>query len=234
MGSVKRFRIVALIAASILATSAFATDKHRPAGNGGGNANAIANSVSHGGDASAAGGAGGQGGSADARAAGGAGGSASATQTQTASGGAGGAGGDASNVGNAQDVSVSSTYRERLQAPSVSAPAVYASGPCTSGWSAGIAIPGGGLSGGKGKPDPGCERRELARVLTPLAPDLALRLLCADPMLAAVVSADECLFVPQPLVTTNGKEYATREELEQVRKDSATAIDRAFKQRQTK
>jgi hypothetical protein len=222
MGSVNRFRLVAVLAASILATSAYATNPP-PASNGGeANASATSHAVGIG-----VGGKGGEGGNAQSVAAGGAGGSASSSQQQSAQGGAGGSGGDASNQGN----SLSVNHEDRLQAPGVWAPPVYASGPCTSGWSAGLSIPGGALSGGRGKPDPGCERRELARVLTPLAPDLALRLLCHDPMLAEIVDAEECIFVPQPSVT---HDYATRDEVEQLRKDSAAAIDRAFKQSQAK
>lgn len=109
----------------------------------------------------------------------------------------GGEGGSASAVG---DVTVEGdSYRDRLQAPGVSAPPVYASGSCAYGWSAGVAAPGVGISGGRARPDASCDRRELARVLTPLNPALALRLLCADPLLAPIASAEDCTYVaPAP------------------------------------
>lgn len=91
------------------------------------------------------------------------------------------------------------TQRDELQAPSINAPAVYASHPCSVGWSAGLSIPGGGIGGGHVKPDPSCDRRELARVIAALNPALALRILCADPIAAAVATAEDCVYVaPKP------------------------------------
>src|SRR5690606_25625248 len=111
-----------------------------------------------------------------------------------------GQGGDGGDASSSQDVSIS--YRDRLQAPAVMAPAVYASGPCAYGWSVGVSIPGAGVSGGKSKTDAGCDRRELARVLTPLQPALALKLLCADPMLAEVALPEDCVYFAPPVVTS--------------------------------
>lgn len=125
---------------------------------------------------------------------------------------------------------MSSHYEEKLQAPNVYAPAVYASGSCATGWSAGVSIPGAGLSGGKSKSDPACDRREVARVLTPLNPQLALKVLCNDPIVMAVASSSDCVYqrtydraesyhTPAPDLSS----YATKEEL-----------GRAFKQAQQK
>lgn len=152
------------------------------------------------------------------------GGNADAQQSQTAEGG------NASNAGNAQDVSVSSSYRDRLQAPSVSAPAVYASAVCAYGWSAGIAVPGAGLSGGKSKIDEDCNRREAARVLTALNPQLALKVMCSDPIVKAVadVDAGDCEYVENIRITQDApahssvdmSRYATKEELAKAFKQS--------------
>lgn len=115
---------------------------------------------------------------------------------------------------------------ERLQAPAVVVPAIYASGPCASGWSAGVSIPGGGISGGKTKSDTPCDRRELARVMTPLNAFLALKILCADPMAAAVASGDDCVYVekraeqvnatPSPATCPDTSQLATKEEVRRV------------------
>lgn len=144
------------------------------------------------------------------------------------SGGAGGSANQsqaANNEGNS--FSTSSVYKDRLQAPSISAPAVYASGPCSSGKSLGLAVPGGGISGGKTVTDPLCDRREVARVLAPLNPALALRVLCADPYVAAVATGDDCVYVPvartQTAPEVDPSLYATHEE-----------VQRAFKQSQSK
>lgn len=99
------------------------------------------------------------------------------------------------------DFSIDTTYKERLQAPSVNAPPIYASGSCAYGSSFSVNAPGVGLGGGKAKPDPSCDRRELVRVVAPLNPWLALSIACEDPivvdMLArGVVKADACKYVP--------------------------------------
>lgn len=93
-----------------------------------------------------------------------------------------------------QDQSASVVNRDHRQAPSISAPPVYASGPCAVGASGGISTPVGGISGGKIVFDADCNRRELARVLTPLNPALALKVLCADPMVAAVATSADCTY----------------------------------------
>lgn len=164
------------------------------------------------------------------------------SNTVTSSGGAGGNGGQGGSSNQAQSAnnqgnsfSTSTVYKERLQAPSISAPPVYASGPCSSGKSLGLSIPGGGISGGKTVTDPLCDRREIVRVLTALNPALALRVACADPYVTAVATEDDCVYAPPVTVhaeQVNGTlsppavdltPYATKEDLE-----------RAFKQAHSK
>jgi hypothetical protein len=138
---------------------------------------------------------------------------------------------------NANDSSavVSSEFEDRLQAPAVSAPPVYASGPCAYGWSAGLAVPGGGLSGGKSKPDVSCDRRELVRVLTPLNPWLALKVACEDPLivdmrLRNLASAEDCKYVP-PAAAKVDKTISPQNNLQIVTKEEAQSmVDKAFKQ----
>lgn len=222
------FSVFMLMALLAMAAAANARMPNQPDPATGVDANAQAIAVS---GAVAVAGGGGDGGAADARAEGGAGGAATATQNQTAVGGQGGAGGDASNLGNAQNVTIQSKYER--QAPSVFAPPIYASGPCAYGWSAGASIPGGGASFGRSKPDTNCDRRELARVLTPLNPYLALKVLCADPLILKLYEDSEeareieCTYhPPEPVAIEVGgvradidPRYATKDEL-----------DRAFKQ----
>lgn len=117
-------------------------------------------------------------------------------------------------------------YRDRLQAPSINVPAVYASAVCAYGWSAGLSVPGAGVSGGKSKIDSDCNRREAARVLTPLNPQLALKVMCADPMVAAVVTLGDCEYVipvvamPVPITPVDPAIYATKDELQKAFKKS--------------
>lgn len=114
---------------------------------------------------------------------------------------------------------MSSSYRERLQAPGVAAPSVFASHSCALGWSLGASGPGAGISGGKAKADPSCERREWARVLFAMNPDLALKVACSDPIVAAVARPEDCVYVhieheaqkPEPI---DMSAYVTREELD--------------------
>lgn len=120
---------------------------------------------------------------------------------------------------NSQSLSVSSSYEEKRQAPPAFAPAIFASGPCAYGWSAGISSPVGGLTGGKSKTDPGCDRREVARVLTPLNPQLALKVLCADPIVAPLATEDDCKYM-QPAIAASAPApdlsgYVKREELDE-------------------
>lgn len=235
MGSRKSFRSILLVLMAVVSWPALA--EHPPTETevpGNANAQSSATAVA----AAAAFSQGGDGGSAHAVGTGGAGGRASAEQMQTAEGGAGGAGGDASNLGNTQNLTVNSRYEQKRQAPSVFAPAVYASGPCAYGWSAGASIPGGGASFGKSKPDKNCDRRELARVLAPLNPDLALKVLCRDPLieemnLAGELIPGDCEYMAPPIVITRDLDqkpkagssdpdprYATKEELQRAFKDS--------------
>jgi len=165
------------------------------------------------------------------------------TVTPTANGGAGGAGGAAdANASQEQsaysgdvsnDISYSSSYTERRQAPSISAPTVYASGSCSYGWSVGLSLPGGGASGGKSTPDKDCNRRELARMVAPLNPWLALKVLCEDPIIVEMrlrnLSSElDCEYVPPkptvaaatpvepPKAEREYKDYVTRPEMEEV------------------
>jgi hypothetical protein len=118
---------------------------------------------------------------------------------------------------------VSSSYRDRLQAPSSHAPAVYASHSCALGWSLGASVPGGSVNGGKAKADPSCERREWARVLYSMNPELALKVACSDPIVAQVAAPGDCEHVhveferetaaPDPI---DMSAYATKEELDRV------------------
>lgn len=141
--------------------------------------------------------------------------SASQNQMQSALSGA-----EATNAGNSQNLTVESHYREMRQAPASFAPAIYASGPCAYGWSAGVSFPGGSANGGKSKPDPNCDRREIIRVLTPLNPSLALKVACADPMVKEVATGLDCQYVeivgekvpPLPPAIDLSK-YVTRDEL---------------------
>lgn len=162
----------------------------------------------------------------------------SLSNSNTANGGNGGAGGSsnqtqsANNQGNS--LSTVSNYRDRLQAPDINAPAIYASGPCSSGKSVGLAGPGFGISGGKTSTDPQCDRREVARVLMGVNPALALKVLCSDPYVAAVATGNDCVSVEKQSeqvtspVASNTQAvdlspYATHEE-----------VERAFKQSQAK
>lgn len=88
------------------------------------------------------------------------------------------------------------TTNDVAQAPAVFAPAVYASGSCAYGWSAGISVKLAGLSGGRVSPDANCDRREVARILTPVNPALALKVLCDDPYVKAVATPEDCAYTP--------------------------------------
>lgn len=107
-------------------------------------------------------------------------------------------GGSASSVSGDSSASNVLRIEDRLQAPTVFAPAVYASGSCAYGWSAGLSIPGGSVAGGKSKPDPDCNLREMIRILTPLNPELALKLACTDPAVAKIAGEEGCV-KPQPV-----------------------------------
>lgn len=142
---------------------------------------------------------------------------ASQNQTQSAVFGA-----EATNAGNSQSLTVESHYREMRQAPASFAPAIYASGPCAYGWSAGVSFPGGSANGGKAKPDVDCNRREAVRILTPLNPVLALKVMCADPIVAQVADKEkgDCVYVPQVVATPapppDLSQYPKRDELVEI------------------
>lgn len=144
---------------------------------------------------------------------------------------------------NANDSSASLTanYKSRLQAPSVSAPPVYASGTCASGWSAGVSVPGAGISGGKSRPDTNCDRRELVRVVTPLNPWLALKVACEDPIILEMRAAnrvidEDCVYVAPPSLTNtttvkpSGGETNAPASPPVTKQEVAEMVDRAFKQ----
>ena len=225
--------ISAAVFLTMLASNALATGNHVPTPAPAPSSAANAVGIGHGGQGGQGGratatGQGGEANSAANAAAEGGQASATATQSQTAEGGQA----TASNAGNAQSTTITSTYKERLQAPNVYAPAVYASGSCAYGWSAGISIPGGGISGGKAKPDPACDRREVARVLTPLNPALALKVLCNDPIVMAVANPEDCIYnkaddrlgdtygAPAPQLDLS--KYATKDEVERAFKKSVS------------
>lgn len=149
------------------------------------------------------------------------------------------------------DYTVTSSYKERAQAPALSAPSVYAGGTCAYGWSAGISLGVGAATGGKSKPDEDCNRRELSRYVAPLNPWLALKVLCTDPIIVQliadkVVPAEQCDYVPPaPPVAIVEKSndapveqasYATRDELERglASKVGREEFDRAVKRAVTK
>ncbi len=146
--------------------------------------------------------------------------------------------GQAQNQGQSQQQQSSATnglsysVQDRLQiphAPAPTAPAVFASGPCNTGDSRAITTPIGGVSKGKSTADANCDRREVARVLTPLNPALALRVLCSDPYVAAVATPEDCIYTA-PVVPGN----VTKADLEQVRQENIKRVDAAFKQSQAK
>lgn len=98
--------------------------------------------------------------------------------------------------------SLSVSNRDRLQAPSIAPPAVYASGVCVRGYSAGLSVPGASLGGGKSYPDPECDIREAARVLDGIgAHALALKVACTLAAVKAVASPEDCVYAP-PVVAT--------------------------------
>lgn len=228
MGSRKSFVVMAVLAIASM-SSAWATGTPVEPG-ASTNVHAEASAIG-------IGGAGGHGGAAHASATGGAGGQSSAHQTQTAAGGSASQSqtATASNAGNAQSTAITTSYDDRLQAPGLSAPSVFASGPCANGWSAGLSVPGGAITGGKAKADPNCDRREVARILLSISPALALKVLCADPYVKEVAAKEDCIYSePEPLTFIDPTLFVTRDELAQVRQDSQTAIDRAFRQTQKK
>jgi len=184
-------------------------------------------SKSEGGDAYAKGGTavsvsqGGKGGHATSNAQGGKGGNsdASATQSQNAEGGA------ANNEGN----SLSVNNEDRLQAPSISAPALYPSGNCAYGWTAGLSIPGGGISGGKAKPDADCNRRQAARVVGAWNPALALKVMCEDPYVKAVAKEGDCVYTPPAPPVVVEKETAKVDPQSSSNTADKEYVDRAIK-----
>lgn len=101
------------------------------------------------------------------------------------------------------------------------------------GWSAGVSIPGAGVSGGRSKSDPACDRREIARVLTPLNPSLALKVLCNDPLVMEVARGSDCVYAKAP--DTLGDAYhAPAPQLELAKYATKEELDKAFKQSQKK
>lgn len=128
---------------------------------------------------------------------------------------------------------ISYVDKDRLQAPSVSAPAVFASHSCAIGGSIGLAGPGFGVSGGKAKSDPKCDLRETVRILATLNPALALALLCQeDAAVAKAAGPDGCkLPPPAPLppcqVCEPKDDSYSKEEVDE-------RIERAFKSASSK
>ena len=139
------------------------------------------------------------------------------------------------------DAVLSAEYKERLQAPSISAPPVYASGNCAYGWSVGVAVPGAGASGGKTTPDKDCNRRELVRVVTPLNPWLALKVACEDPLivdmlLRGLASKEDCKYVA-PVTKPNPPQVTIEDVRQEVGKfvsEVNERVDKSFQQAQKK
>lgn len=130
------------------------------------------------------------------------------------------------------DLSISS--RDRLQAPAISAPAIYSSSVCFTGKSIGLAGPGAGISGGKSVEDPECQRREDARLLDSMGHyALALKVMCQSKYVKEVATEGDCLYKAPARSSyyfesrTDEPEYVTKEELSE-------SLDRAFKQSQAK
>lgn len=120
------------------------------------------------------------------------------------------------------------SIKDRLQIPttaSPTAPAVYASGDCSGGDSKAITTPIFGASKGKTSPDLGCERREWVRILGPTNPALALKVACSDPIVAAVATGNDCVYVAPvtvPDATLPVEEPASKAYVDE-------AVTRAFK-----
>jgi|AGTN01.3.fsa_nt_gi hypothetical protein len=142
------------------------------------------------------------------------GGLATSSQNQTQSANAAST---ATNAGNAQSVNID--QRDRLQAPATHAPAVYASGSCAYGWSAAISVPGGSVGGGRAKPDPACDLREIVRILTPLNPYLALKVACTDPSVKEVAGPSDCVYQATVVATPvppDLTQYVKRDEVVEI------------------
>lgn len=91
-------------------------------------------------------------------------------------------------------------FQDRLQAPSVAPPALYASGVCVRGSSFGVAGPGVGIGGGRAYPDPECDIREAARVLDGVgAHALALKVLCTLAAVRSVATPEDCVWHADPV-----------------------------------
>lgn len=137
-------------------------------------------------------------------------------------------GGNAHVSANTGDSNANNSIRieDRLQAPSVSAPSLFASGVCSGGGSIGLSIPGGGISGGRAKEIQGCERREWYRLLRDTSPALALKIACSDPIVAAVAKPGDCDYTPppapQPCAVCEPKDGYTKQEVDE-------RIEKAFK-----
>lgn len=65
-------------------------------------------------------------------------------------------------------------------------------------------------------------------------PALALKVLCADPYVKEVASGDDCVYRQLIVQLPDQTIYATKDEVESVRRDSQQSVERAFKQAQSK
>lgn len=93
------------------------------------------------------------------------------------------------------DVHYSGKYTVK-SAPGVFAPAAHATAPCRIAISGGVSVIGWGASLGTSVEDEGCNMRENARILNSLgASDAALKLMCNDEKVAAVLSV--CAKAPE-------------------------------------
>lgn len=143
--------------------------------------------------------------------------------------------GNAANNGNqGNTLSVTSSYRDRLQAPNVLAPSIYSSAVCYSGHSFGLSVPGGGVSGGKSVEDPNCQRREDARILSEMGfKALALKVMCKSKYVAEVASEEDCKYIE-----TQAETYTAPATIppvvEQKFAEQDEKIERVFRQTQAK
>jgi len=136
------------------------------------------------------------------------------------------------NASNSAANQLSLTVKDQLQiphAPAIFAPSMSPSAPCALTNSKGFSIPIGGATKGTSSADANCDRREAARVLIPLNPALALKVMCSDPYVAAVATPEDCVYVAAPR-----EKAVTHEDLNKLLEETSKRIGTAFKQSQQK
>jgi hypothetical protein len=116
-------------------------------------------------------------------------------QTQTATGG------NATNEGNNQSTSYSSTYNQVRQAPMAYAPEAFSTAACRVGFSGGASSGFGGLSLGASRKDKDCERTILANQFFARGNNTAgCKLLMHVKVIKEALTYDECLITVAPVV----------------------------------